>query len=262
MEKQKKYDNMYQAALAKDCEYIKNQLQQGFSIDKPIVFNKTTLLHVAIQYGYRELVSFLCTYRPNMNAQDDNRFTPLGLAIRSNKTPDITKCLLQYNANPLLPGQYDTTTGKLILDYHSNEPEWLALLPVLSPQNMYQAAHAGDFEYIRNQLQQGFSVDKLILFNKKTLLHESAQCGHKNLVELLCNNYGAEINAQDDNGFTPLALAILFNKTPDIAKYLLEHNADPSIPGQYNIVAKELIVYCREDQPEWLSLLPALSSQK
>ena len=56
---------------------------------------------------------------------------------------------------------------------------------------------------------------------KWTPLHEAALRGHKEIVELLIAK-GADVNAKDDGGMTPLAVAIHF-KHPETADLLRKH---------------------------------------
>jgi len=54
-------------------------------------------------------------------------------------------------------------------------------------------------------------------------LHEAAGNGFIEFARLLIDN-GADVNQRDDNGKTPLTLALEYKK-PEIAKLLQEHGA-------------------------------------
>jgi len=60
---------------------------------------------------------------------------------------------------------------------------------------------------------------------KKTPLHFAAFHGHEAVVRLLCNS-GANINAVDKDGKTPLHYSLRFNGHEKISSLFIENGAD------------------------------------
>ena len=60
-----------------------------------------------------------------------------------------------------------------------------------------------------------------------TLLHETASCTCKPVVQLLVDK-GADLNREDVLGLTPAGLAMMF-KNPEIVKLLVDAGADATI---------------------------------
>lgn len=54
--------------------------------------------------------------------------------------------------------------------------------------------------------------------------------------------FGARVNDQDNNGWTPLAYAVRYNTNEDVAQRLLDAGADPNV----KIAGKTLLQYCNE----------------
>ena len=65
-------------------------------------------------------------------------------------------------------------------------------------------------------------------FQNKTPLGVAALIGHLKVVEDLIQNWGVNINHQDELGQTPLILAAKYNQIP-VVKFLLQNHADASI---------------------------------
>ncbi|HBL76925.1 MAG: hypothetical protein A2W90_00840 [Bacteroidetes bacterium GWF2_42_66] len=100
-----------------------------------------------------------------------------------------------------------------------DEQGWPAIL---------QAASSGMIEIVKAILMAGVDINKKYT-NKKgeknlTILHIASYCGHTELVKYLIN-YGADINAQDDDGSTSLFNAVVRNHFETV-KVLLEGGAN------------------------------------
>jgi len=85
---------------------------------------------------------------------------------------------------------------------------------------LLDAAYEGNIEVVKQQLAAGADV------NAKddegmTPLHNASTWGHKEIVELLITE-GADVNAMDDDGNTPMHFAI-FNGNPATAALLYKH---------------------------------------
>ena len=74
------------------------------------------------------------------------------------------------------------------------------------------AAYNGNIEAVKQHLSNGVDVNVKGGFADGTPLHYAAANGHKEIAELLIEK-GADLNAKDEDGGTPLDVAISFRQT-------------------------------------------------
>lgn len=72
--------------------------------------------------------------------------------------------------------------------------------------SIYASAEQGDVEALRGALRQGYQVNTPDE-DGMTLLHHAAAGNQPDVVEMLLNDYAANVNAQDSQGRTPLDVA-------------------------------------------------------
>ena len=140
----------------------------------------------------------------NVNATSKNGFTPLDIAIlierRDKRVNEISDLLRSKGAKS------GTGTSLLV------------------------AASLGDVQSIKKLLTAGTDINKPTWHIEPiggrggTLLHVTASHGHKNATELLLVS-GANINAIDDQGRTPLFKAVR-NRKKEIVELLIAKGAD------------------------------------
>ena len=85
--------------------------------------------------------------------------------------------------------------------------------------SIQEAAEDGNIKVVKQHLAAG--VDVNVNRFGITPLHHAARWGHKKMVELLIEK-GADVNAKEDDGDTPLDLAISRNRT-ETADLLRKH---------------------------------------
>ena len=78
--------------------------------------------------------------------------------------------------------------------------------------SIHEAASDGNIEAVKQHLAAGTDVNVKGGFADGTPLHYAAANGHKEIAELLIEK-GADLNAKDEDGGTPLDVAISFNRT-------------------------------------------------
>ena len=78
--------------------------------------------------------------------------------------------------------------------------------------SIHKAAYDGHIEAVKQHLAAGTDVNVKGGFADGTPLHYAAANGHKEIAELLIEK-GADLNAKDEDGGTPLDVAISFNRT-------------------------------------------------
>ncbi len=89
--------------------------------------------------------------------------------------------------------------------------------------SLHDAAGAGNINAVRSMLDKGADVNAKD-YNGFTPLHLTASMGHTETARLLIER-GADINAKDKHGYAPLHWAVE-NGDIETTKYLIEHGAD------------------------------------
>ncbi|XP_071572585.1 uncharacterized protein [Temnothorax nylanderi] len=235
--------------------------------DTKIDFNETmgglTALHAAAESGHLELVNFLVQNKADVNARNDDYWTPLHVAILnghlevvnalilkgadinardlSGRTPlhyavetdqeSIANILLKHGANVNAVIKFCNSTPLLCAAKDGHEGIVKALL-----KNKADASIASVTSYTPLHLAAenghlgivaallNYGVDiHAKAQNNVTPLYCSAEGGHKEVAELLIKN-GAEINAKDNNNLTPLHVAAL-NGHENIIDFLIKKKA-------------------------------------
>jgi ankyrin repeat protein len=90
--------------------------------------------------------------------------------------------------------------------------------------NLLMAVNSGNIEKAREALKKGANSNFRIGRERNTLLHQAVLRGNEEMIAILISN-GAEINARNVDGWTPLHIAARFGNSA-IAKLLLEKGAD------------------------------------
>ena len=88
-------------------------------------------------------------------------------------------------------------------------------------ESIHDASKYGNIEAVKQHLSAGVDVNAKTKTYGRTPLRWAAWGGHKEIVELLIAK-GADVNAQLDDGWTPLNFAIDFKKT-EIVDLLRKH---------------------------------------
>ncbi|KAJ8664415.1 hypothetical protein QAD02_006077 [Eretmocerus hayati] len=194
------------------------------------VFPSETPLHYAAKHGYLDIVESLLQKGARINDQDRNGQTPLHHAI-DNKRTDVAEFLISRGADIYVTN----SSGKSPLEYAIN-PDWAAtieraLRPIRSeelnsPRLLHTAAEKGYLNIVEHLVESGTSVDTLHSKDDGlTTLHCAVKNNQEEVARFLLSN-GADVNAQDVNGKSPVFYAIE-NNNFKITKLLLWQGADP-----------------------------------
>ena len=176
-----------------------------------------TLLQMAAGEGHKEIAELLIAKGADVNAKNEDGETPLDNAIIYNH-PEIADLLRKHGGK---------TSEKLKAAGKPTEPVAEAATPepptAKAPDiSIHNAVIEGDIQAVKQHLAAGTDV------NAKdedgwTPLHSAAFEGHKEVVALLIAE-GADVNAMD-GGFTPLHYAA-WNGHKEVAELLIENGAE------------------------------------
>ena len=104
--------------------------------------------------------------------------------------------------------------------------QWRPKVHAASAYEMANSANRPE-AYLASVVRRGANVNATSGGNNATALHLAAQYGHMPHLQFLIEN-GANLNARERRGFTPLMLAIAHRQTAPV-RLLLEAGADPNI---------------------------------
>ncbi|WP_341816496.1 ankyrin repeat domain-containing protein [Wolbachia endosymbiont (group A) of Agelastica alni] len=166
-------------------------------IENGAIVDECTLLCFAAKNGDTEMVKALIEKGADVNAVNQNGWTPLHLAIENGHT-EIEKLLIE--------------NGAIVDEY--------TLLRF--------AAKIGHTEMVKALIEKGVNVNAVDIMGY-TSLHFAAKNGHTETVNALIEN-GADVEAVDINGhgYTPLHFAAKNGHT-EVVKALIEKGADVNV---------------------------------
>ena len=151
-----------------------------------------TPLHYAARYGRKEVAELLIAKGGDVNAKNIDSETPLDWAIRR-KHPE---------------------TAALLRKHGGKTPE--------ADRALHIAVRTGNVQTAKKHLDAGADVNAKMW--RRTPLHRAAREGYKEIVELLIAK-GADVNANEDCGWTPLHLAAS-RSHEEIVELLIAKGAD------------------------------------
>ena len=208
----------------------------------PDPYFRATPIFYAVSGDHREIVKLLISRGADIESCDERL---LKFAIW--KSRDSVKILLE---NGIDPGKFkmgeppeDRKLTELlnsygakfdVNDYHSNWP------PIVRVSRGDKGEHP---EKIQRLLDLGADVN-IRNYKGKTALHCAAKAGFVRVMDVLVKN-GADVNAADDNGETPLFDAIRstikkVSKKKAAVEFLLSHGADPSFENLWDVTPIEV----------------------
>jgi len=203
---------LYAAVWARQAEIAKLLLEHGADVSLATKDNWTPL-YAAVRGNTPELVEILIESGADVNTSTRDAWSPLIRACWEGNE-EIVRMLLRNGAevnvatdigwSPLMlacdTGNLEFAQAFLRSGAHVNttmKGGWAAL---------HLAARKGHTEIVGMLLsQQGIDIN-IANEELETPLHESAERGHEQVVNLLLEK-GAEVNPRDEDGLTPLGLA-------------------------------------------------------
>jgi ankyrin repeat protein len=181
--------DLHYAALSCNTELVKILLNCDIykqSINKKDLEYSATALHLAVFYGYKDIVELLLNSKADKNAKDNQGNTPLHLAVLNGDIPAVT-LLLEKKADIE------------VRDNQGNTP-------------LHLAEQAGNKKIIKLFLE----------FKGLKPLHIAVLDKDLSMVKFLLD-FGVDINVKDNKGYTALHYAVT-NNLPNIVDLLLATN--------------------------------------
>lgn len=212
-------------ARINDC--IFNIQQPWMPIDSP--------LHTATNNGYLEIVKLLVENGAEMNRQIEDGETPLSIAVSREKL-EIAKYLLQRGANtklfhdnPLLCRAVETSNVEMVkllievggCDVEQQTLDNTKLTHINKITPLILATQRNNIQLVQILVKYGADI------KNSTALFVAAERGHAEVTKELIK-LGAEVDEIGENNFTPLYVAVKFNKE-EVVKILLEEGQSKAV---------------------------------
>jgi ankyrin repeat protein len=205
--------SFFAAVASNDIAAVNGFLSAGTDPNVRSENNNETALIYAASHGQPELIDVMLQNGADVNAKDLQNYTALLRALQKDQDEIVEKIIAQ---------------PKVDLNAQGNGKAATVL--------MYYVQH-GDENKVRALLQRGANP-KLTDADGDTALHLAAQSRTAvNLVRLLLNS-GADPNAKNNLGGTPLMWAAVYGND-DAARLLLEKGADAAIKDNQGVTASQ-----------------------
>src|SRR6056297_1774117 len=216
------FGSIFQLVTEKNLEGIKAAIENGEDINAINEFDQkqqTPLLR-AISYGYMdpvyvEIAKYLIEQGAELNKQDNDGFTALHYAAKEGHL-EVVKLLVEKGAD---------------LEVYPDESKFYKGETPLRSACSYSNADDKNIEVVKYLVEKGVSMEKNDLSFQSpltTCINSKAPKTAQYLLEM-----GADPNVPNDNGQTPLYLAIDKSMGTEVFKALLGAGADPNTGSPY-----------------------------
>ncbi len=214
------------AALREEpASFLVPLLENGADINQPNEIGERVLVMLS-EKASPDMIAFLLEEGAEVNATNHYGLSALMQAVR-NKQEKTVELLLKAGANPNL-----TTQDQ--------------------PAAILQGRPT--VEIFRQLITAGATVDKRDIAGN-TALHWASAHGDEAAVTFLLKA-GADVNAVNNTGNTPLLEAINHPSRPEVVRLLLAHGADPHVKNNFGYTAWAVLLDPRESLEQGMPRLP------
>jgi ankyrin repeat protein len=230
----------FAAGYNSDPEAITVLLKAGADTNARTKYGSTPL-HYAASNVNPEVLAVLLKTVADVNVQDERGDTPLHYNVYDNPSPDVIAILLKAGADVNVQNK----DGKMPIDVaERNETtknsDVYRLLKIasglrLDDEEFLGLCTSGGPEEIASAIKSGANVNARDA-KGLTPLHVAAKSNANRLAVAVLLKAGANINALEENGFTPLNLAA-GNANPEVAAVLLEARANLNASDEEGSIA-------------------------
>lgn len=168
----------------------------------------------------KEVISYLLSFTKDINHQNKDGYTALGNAIRRNKL-EVVKLLIKKGANINVRDKKGNDLGSLLVDSYKSSGK--------------KAFH----NKMQLLIKHGYQPKKATVQNGNSLLQLAVRKGNSELVKIIID-MGIPIDFKNDEGYTPLHVAVMTSKDDLVIKKLLEAGADKRIKTEFGESVYEL----------------------
>jgi len=220
--------DIHGAAAKGNIEAVKQHIAAGTDVNAKDAFG--TPLHYGARYGHRKIIEFLIQKGADVNAvaADPGMIQP---GMHGHGRTPLHHAATKEVAELLIAKGADVNTKDNVGDTPIDlaDGEIAALLRKHGGKtgkelSIYIAAMSGNIEAVKQHLNDGAEVNAKNS-DGRTPLHLAAEGGHGEIVELLILK-GANVNAKNDGGETPLDWATM--SYPETAPLLRKHGGKTS----------------------------------
>jgi len=172
-----------------------------------------TPLHYAAKLSNDKVARKLIELGVNVNAKDNSGWTPLHITVRF-EHDNVTPTLIEHGADV----NAKTNNGNTPLDLAKNKA-----IPTLLRVHGGKTGAELALQGVKRRIAENANVNPKGK-NGRTLLHNAAEKGWKDVIVLLLKN-GADVNAKDNNGMTPRLITVNMENY-NVTQTLIEHGAN------------------------------------
>jgi len=267
---------LQEAVKAQNPEIVQILFNAGMSIGSGELLVNKGILHLAAMYGNAEIITMLINHGADVHEVlvFRNKELPLLFALKF-KNPQAVKVLLDNGANvdwlsSWNEGKSEDVYSNNSLKYAVADSDLACLKELLDHDadmtinengllGFHLAVRLGEESMVKEFLDHHVDIE-MKDDDDKTALHYAVGNGQYNIAKLLLNN-GADKNAVDNHGVTPILLAA--GKDLAMLQLLLDHKANiQAVDKNYNTVLhyatksgrSKVVQKLIEEHPEMLNV--------
>ena len=190
--------NLFHRATVGTPEDLQRAVDAGYDVNARNDEGWTPLMLAAASNENVEVTKLLLKYGADIQAETDRRFTPLDLAVMFNENPDVVRVLLDHGAD-------------------------VAKDSFRAP--LFALERYPKTELFETFMEYGFDLNARSGGGNTILIMAARTTNEPKIIELLLDN-GAEIDAKGTLDMTALTYSAWFNENAGITQILLDAGAD------------------------------------